>query len=262
MPITQKPFAPRIWYPKGGPSFWALLDAPRRTMPGDVGDIADLTGNVPALQRGTSVSYGSDISGGCITFANFDTGSTATALQANATALNSADWTFGANFYAWNIGSLCGIMSRGTIGVPGQFNFYMNTAAKLALDIPYVLGNVVVGNTALVQGVVYRADVVKLGTLYSIYINGGLDATGSTSSLPVNSGPIRLGGYGSLPVQKITSADFYPRALSATEIFRNYSDPFWRLRKPSSRRIYLMGNNSIQSAAAAASFIYKHRRSG
>lgn len=90
-------------------------------------------------------------------------------------------------------------------GSPGQYFFYLNSSGKLAADIPFVLGNIIVGSTTLSNGAWARASLRKNGTAYDLFLNGVSDAAQATNiSVLVTGGDFDIGEVSLLSGAKLT----------------------------------------------------------
>lgn len=228
---TQKPAAPRIWRPDPSLRLWVYLDGPRRTMPGDSGDVADLTGNFAAGVR-VGLGWTTGPTGACLG----TSGRVEFGPSLPTTTITVAAWIVPSNLSRgdivtkWNTGSnatsdafnlLRGVSS-------GKAQFYVSNGTL------YTSG---AGATTLTAGLLWHVVGTYDGASCSVYVNGVLDATSSVGAgrmNPASTHPIWLGnngGFDGAHSGLILDARIWSRALSAGEIWREYSDPFWRLRR-------------------------------
>lgn len=227
MPIYHpKPRNARLVHRAGAPMFWALMDDPRRTFPGDSGDVADATGNVRAGTRSGGCTWATGPYGRCLSFdgtsglltlpvptpASHPTiamrvcPATSSPIGMFDSAPVSANTlrNYGADEIQWHpdAAGFGGLGLSAGVWYDLVFVFRYDTARRLDY---YRDGRFVSSASTLVT-----ADPTFAWTTFTV---GGINS-GSVGYYQGLMGDIRI----------------YPRSLTPAEISRDFADPYWRFR--------------------------------
>ena len=229
MPATTKPTAPRLYHREGAPVFWALMDAPRKTFPGDTGDVADLMGRTAAGVRTSGATWRSGQFGNGLSF----DGTSGQVALGNPGTLNL---TGNLTISAWVNPSSTPVANSEIVKKDESYilRFGGSNSISSFLWIPgytYVNTdvNVAPNNTFTHVSVSYN------GAVLMIYINGKPVVSIARSGSLATTGQaafIGSGGTGEYFPGLLDNILIYNRALSAAEVAREYADPWWRLRPP------------------------------
>jgi hypothetical protein len=236
-----KPSTPRVYHRQGAPAAWFLMGQPRRTYPSDTGDVADLTGSVPAGVRTSACTWAAGPRGSCLAI----NGDNTTVVQFPAVSATGLVGDF--TFMTWGIETGAG----GAVMAASTQNDYHDANGWTTYHSPAAGG---IWDFLFFNATFFRVNIGIDGRWHHYAITGRV-VSGSTilmqyfDGVPVNAGtatgvtiqptthPLMIGrrDYATYdPVRgSMDDVRFYGRALSAAEIAREYADPYWRLRPPS-----------------------------
>ena len=218
--MQAKPRNPTVYRRQGMPVWWAYLDGPRKTRPGDAGDVADLTRRSPAATRSATVSWADGPYGRCLSISGSTTGVTLPTLPAMPGGV-----TF-----------LCRCTPTSVTGWHALLAYNNGTSNWELYNGRQVVGYPETSATAIAANETHDLAVTVAPSFASkFYLDGRADGSGtsSTAGWPLAHPPLYLGSdmaVGDSWTGKIHWVAIWPRVLTAAEIAREYADPFWRLR--------------------------------
>lgn len=206
---------------------WFLMDLPRKTFPTDSGDVGDLMGHTPAATRASGITFAPGLRGNLLSFAS-----------ANSVTTTDAGLPAGAQPRTMSVRMTLTASTKVLFDYgssPAGERFYMGpydigSGCKLLVSMGD--GVNVQANTALDDGVEHHLAVTWAAGTANLYVDGRLDGTGATTGSTALSGLFTIvENQGGSHVYTLDDLQVYDRALTPSEIAREYSDPFWRLRK-------------------------------
>ena len=218
--MQAKPRNPTIYRRQGMPIWWAYLDGPRKTRPGDAGDVADLTRRSPAATRSASVTWADGPYGRSLSISGSTTGVSLPTLAAMPGGI-----TF-----------LCRCTPTSVTGWHALLAFNNGTSNWELYNGRQIIGYPEASTTAIAANETHELAVTVAPNYASkFYLDGRADGSGSSSvaGWPLAHPPLYLGSDGAVSdswTGKIHWVAIWPRVLTATEIAREYADPWWRLR--------------------------------
>jgi len=255
--FPKKPTLPRIYHRERGPVAWFLMDTARGTFRGDTGDVADITGNVSAGTRHGGCTWTSGQFGNALSF----NGSTGYVTSPDTAAIHSDTVSLSAWFCLSATPSFAAVICKPASGPPWSSPYMtwlirINDSTSIEYDISngssYSGGSPPTGVftvPTLVSGAWNHVALTYDGTTLIGYFNGKQvgAVTNVTGPLVYTSTPIMLGAdYGSSPFGDpfpgvIDNVAIFGYPISAVQVYRLYTNPFWRLRPGKQRSAVLAG---------------------
>ena len=245
--------SPIIYDRVGAPSFWAYMNGPGPTFPGDAGDVADLMRGTAAGVRSGGCTWAVGPRGRCLSV----NGSNGIARFASSMSNSfTGNFTVTLRFCPLSLSGIYPVLVSKDISFAGSgwLIGFRDSTGKFTATVPSGTG--ATAGTACVVGTWYHGVAVYSGTTSvtaTIYLNGIQVGSASVGTLSTTTNDLVIGadqGSSSTPNVAanysnaiIEDVRIYPRTLSAAEIARDYADPDWRLRPPSRTRLFVMSHS-------------------
>lgn len=230
-PRLTKRYAPK----RDGPVFWAYLDRPGQTFPGESGDVYDLVGRTSTLVRSGGCTWTSGNNGQCL---SFDGSSGYASVATSKAPVGSSARTFIATLTPSNLSGAANRFAVSSSAVAGGSSFLLGIGYLSGVNYPFATfaaaGFDLHGTTACVVNQTYRiaGTFDGVGT-EAVYCNGTREGTKSVPAVNTTSSILYLGKHsgGERFPGLIDNVQIYDYALTDQQIAYDAADPFWRLRR-------------------------------